>query len=100
MWDFTTAVGSLRGYPSSIPKILVSHGLGSLYAAHLCAMKPNFFSASISIAPWFGLKERPSAFAIKMMQAKVYMPRARSYNSQDYQWKDKYLTEEFKDAIS
>ena len=100
IWDFTTAVGSLRGYPASIPKILVSHGLGSLYAAHLCALRPRYFSASISIAPWLGLRQRPSAFSLQMMQAKLYMPRARSYNSQDYQWRDQYLTEEFKDAMA
>ena len=35
-----------------------------------------------------------------MMQAKLYMPRARSYNSQDYQWRDQYLTEEFKDSMA
>jgi len=34
------------------------------------------------------------------MQAKMYMPRVRGYNSQDFQWKDKYLTADFKEALA
>ena len=36
-WDFFDQVTMMRGYPYAIPKVLVSHGLGSLFAAHLCA---------------------------------------------------------------
>lgn len=100
IWDFTDSVGTLRGYPASIPKVLVSHGLGSLYAAHLCAQKPRYFAASVSIAPWLGLQSRPSDLTLTMMKAKLFMPRARSYNSQDLVWRDKYLTEEFKNSIA
>ena len=34
-WDFFDSVSFLRGYHRAIPKILVSHGLGSLFATHL-----------------------------------------------------------------
>ena len=61
-WDFMDSVGHLRGYPPTIPKILVSHGLGSLYAAHMCSQRPGYFTASISLAPWFGLRKKPSSF--------------------------------------
>jgi len=32
------------------------------------------------------------------MRAKMYIPRT-GYHSQDYQFRDTYLTEEFKDAL-
>ena len=99
-WDFNDTVAHLCGYPSSIPKILVSHGLGSLYAAHLQAQRPGFFKSSISIAPWLGLKSKPSLLSQSLMRAKLYMPRtSRGYNSQDYQWRDQYLTDDFKNAL-
>ena len=37
LWDLVDTVSCMRGYPPAIPKILLSHGLGSLFAAHLCA---------------------------------------------------------------
>ena len=34
------------------------------------------------------------------MKAKIYMPRSpNSYNSQDYYWRDQYLTNDFKQAL-
>jgi pimeloyl-ACP methyl ester carboxylesterase len=51
-WDFFDAVAFLRGYPKTVPKILVSHGLGSLFAMHLVAQRPGFFNGSIIVSPW------------------------------------------------
>ena len=34
-WDFIDSIAFLRGYPKSTPIIMVSHGLGSLFATHL-----------------------------------------------------------------
>jgi len=59
-WDFFDAVSFLRGYPNAVPKILVSHGLGGLFASHLCAHRPGFFKASILIDPWFGMTGAPT----------------------------------------
>ena len=36
-WDFVEAISMMRAYSPQVPKILVSHGLGSLFAAHLSA---------------------------------------------------------------
>ena len=69
-WDFVDSIGHLRGYPQTIPKVLVSHGLGSLYAAHMCSQRPGFFTASINIAPWFGLRNKPNSIMQHMMLAR------------------------------
>lgn len=68
-WDFYDTISNLEGYPASIPKVLISHGLGSLYAAHLCAQRPGFFKASISISPWLRLsnKIKPGSFTVKKL---------------------------------
>ena len=36
-WDFVDAISMLRGYPPQLPKVMVSQGLGSLFATHLSA---------------------------------------------------------------
>lgn len=98
-WNFIDSVAHLRGYPQTIPKVLVSQGLGSLIAAHMCGLRPGFFTASVSIAPWLGFMNRPSVFTQKMLQAKKFMPRPRGYASQDLHWRDQYLTADFKEAL-
>ena len=79
-WDFVDSIGMLRGYPKSLPKFIVSHGLGSLFAAHMCSQRPGFFVGSISIAPWFSLDFKPNIFSLNMMKAKLLIP-TKSYKS-------------------
>jgi pimeloyl-ACP methyl ester carboxylesterase len=68
-WDFFDAVAFLRGYPKTVPKILVSHGLGSLFAMHLVAQRPGFFAGSILVSPWLAQKNPPSWIRKGSLQA-------------------------------
>jgi pimeloyl-ACP methyl ester carboxylesterase len=95
-WDFFDAVTFLRGYPQGVPKILVSHGLGSLFAAHLCAQRPGFFKASISISPWLCTAEKPNFFSLGMMKAKRFTTKGFERH-----WPSgKYLPEKLIEQIS
>ena len=69
-WDFFEQCAYFRGYPAALPKILVSHGLGSLFAAHLCAQRPGFFKASISVSPWLSMADKPNQFSMGINRAK------------------------------
>ena len=92
-WDFIDAMSILRGYPPQLPRIIVSHGLGSLFAAHLSAQRPGFFKASVNIAPWLGLSSPPSGMSLKLMKAKDHpMMPSRTYKSQSYIWRDEYIS--------
>ena len=77
-WDFFDSCSFLRGYPQALPKILVSHGLGSLYAALLCSQRPGFFKASVSISPWLGMANTPSQFQLALLRAKALTSKASS----------------------
>lgn len=88
----------LRGYPKNLPKIIVSHGLGSLYAFHIMSQRPGFFKANISIAPWFDLKSRPNPFSFGLMRSKMLI--SSKYASQQIFWPDdSYLTADFKASL-
>lgn len=90
-WDFVETCTMLRGYPQAIPKILVSHGLGSLYAAHMCAQRPGFFKASISISPWFAMGQKPNMFSKAVLTAKTFT----SQGYEAYWPQGKYLPKDF-----
>ena len=94
-WDFFDSCSFLRGYPQALPKILVSHGLGSLYAAILCSQRPGFFKASVSISPWLGMANTPSQFQLALLRAKALTSKASSL----YQPIGPYLASQLVDQI-
>ena len=83
----------MRGYHQNIPKFLVGHSLGALYAARLCQSRSDFFRGCILINPMFEMQMKLSAWKLATLKAKQFV---QFKERQRFPEMDNIMPDEFK----
>ena len=92
-WVFIDAESDFRSHHHNIPKFLVSHSVGSLYALNLCIKRPDFFRGCISINPLLEFKNKPGMIAEASLKAQAML---QIKERQTYSKMDNFLPEEIR----